>query len=1045
MKHSQTGIAKKFLFLVVGLLCAIGASAQSITVSGVVTDPEGEPLIGASILVEGTSTGTATNIDGEFTVSCSPNATLVVSYVGMQTQRVPVADRTTVNVQMSDGGVQLNEVVAIGYGAVKKSDATGSVAVIKPDDIEAGLATSTQDLLVGASPGLVVTTNGGNPTGGATIRIRGGSSLSANNNPLIVIDGVPQTDQSSAGGTNALTMINPSNIESMTVLKDASATAIYGSRASNGVIIITTKKGSAGKPQVNFSANWHVNTARKTIDVMNAAQFKQTLIDNGFGESTQAQFGDADTDWQKEVLRTSFSHDYNLSVGGTAGVLPYRVSVSYTNNQGILKTSGMERVTAGFNLSPKFFNGLLQVNANVQGTYVNSREADASAMTNAIAWNPTLPVYGALGQIPFTRFNTTGSTGRQMWNGYTAIVQTNGTPELNASNNPVAVLNEQNQTGKVYSSTGNLQIDYALHFLPELHFNLNLGYQVSKNDWNTTVDPGSIMAWRNNNLRLTAEGGATGAGTLYKKHEIQQNTLLDFYINYKKEFEAIKSNLDVMAGYSWQYFNYFGNENTFVNSRGFTYSYSNGTYNLEPAAADLTGTEVKNSKTSWSGPLQLLSFFGRLNYIFDDTYLLTFTLRDDASSRFSKENRWGLFPSLALGWKINNLPGLRDSEVLNEWKLRLGWGQTGQQDINSLFPYMAVYTLSNSGNALYPAYRPGSNDFSDINNWIEPLYPNPYDSNIKWETTTTWNVGMDLAFLNNRITANIDWYLRDTKDLLASTPVAQYNTGNYVTHNIGSLRNTGVELTIGAKPVVTPDFVWNTSFNVAYNRSKITKLTGDADNSLISARDYPGVSGGNSLQWFMEGETPYIFRVFQQVYDDNGDPIFGQYVDQNADGVIDDADLIKFHSPTAPWTMTWNNNFNYKRWDFGFTLRANFGNYVYNNVQRNRSQLTSVDSYGLNNLMVGVPLVPADANSSQLALSDYFVQNAGFIRCDNITLGYTFPELLRNQLNLRLFAACQNPFVLTKYKGIDPEIYEGIDNNVYPRPVTFTLGLVATF
>ncbi|MDE5634361.1 MAG: TonB-dependent receptor plug domain-containing protein, partial [Muribaculaceae bacterium] len=370
MKHSQTGIAKKFLFLVVGLLCAIGASAQSITVSGVVTDPEGEPLIGASILVEGTSTGTATNIDGEFTVSCAPSATLVVSYVGMQTQRVPVADRTTVNVQMSDGGVQLNEVVAIGYGAVKKSDATGSVAVIKPDDIEAGIATSTQDLLVGASPGLVVTSDGGNPAGGATIRIRGGSSLSANNNPLIVIDGVPQTDQGTAGGTNALTMINPSNIESMTVLKDASATAIYGSRASNGVIIITTKKGTAGRPQVNFAANFHVNTARKTLDMMNASQFENAVRELIGTESAIGQLGGASTDWQKEVLRTSFSHDYNLSVGGTAGFLPYRVSASFTDNAGILKTSDMKRVTAGFNLSPKFFNGLLQINANAQGTYI---------------------------------------------------------------------------------------------------------------------------------------------------------------------------------------------------------------------------------------------------------------------------------------------------------------------------------------------------------------------------------------------------------------------------------------------------------------------------------------------------------------------------------------------------------------------------------------------------------------------------------------------------------------------------------------------------
>ena len=1037
MKHSQTGIAKKFLFLVVGLLCALGASAQSITVSGVVSDSEGEPLIGASILVEGTTTGVSTNIDGEYTLTCAPTATLVVSYVGYETQRVAVDNRTTVNIQMSTGGIQLDEVVAIGYGAVKKSDATGSVAVIKPDDIEAGIATSTQDLLVGASPGLVVTTDGGNPTGGATIRIRGGSSLKANNNPLIVIDGVPQTDQPSAGGTNALTMINPSNIESMTVLKDASATAIYGSRASNGVIIITTKKGTSGRPQVNFAANWHVNTARKTLNMMNAAQFTD-VVNSTFGESTIAQLGGASTDWQKEVLRTSFSHDYNLSVGGTVGVLPYRVSASYTDNQGILKTSGMQRVTAGFNLNPKFFNGLLQINANAQGTYINSREASTGAMGNAISYNPTMPIYGALGGIATAKLNTTGSTGFQMFNGYTNVIQPDGQPQLNGSvENPVQLLNEQNNRGKVYSSTGNLQIDYALHWLPELHFNLNLGYQVSKNEWENEIDANSIMVWRNNNLNLT---GASGAGTLYKKHEIQRNTLLDFYINYKKNFDEIKSNLDVMVGYSWQRFSYFGHENTFVNSRGFDYTYTpDGNYTLEPAANDLTGEKVVNTFKRWGAANQLLSFFGRLNYVFDDTYLLTFTRRDDASSRFSKDNRWGLFPSLALGWKINNLPGLRDSDVLNEWKLRLGWGQTGQQDIDAYFPYMAVYFLGNRGNVSYPSYSDPDGD------WVFPLYPKAYDENIKWETTTTWNVGMDFSFLNNRLTANIDWYLRNTKDLLARASVAQMNTGNYLTRNVGSLRNTGIELTIGAKPVVTNDFVWSTSYNVAYNRNKITKLTGDAESSVQPGRDYPGASGGNSLQWLMEGETAYTYRVYQQVYDENGDPIFGQYVDQNGDGVIDANDLIKFHSPAPTWTMTWNNNFSYKNWDLGFVLRASFGNWVYNNVMRNRVQLANVDSFGLNNLLADTPLAPADVNATQLTLSDYFVQNAGFIRCDNITLGYTFPSLLNDNLNLRLFGAVQNPFVITKYKGIDPEIYDGIDNNVYPRPVTFTLGLVATF
>ncbi len=1029
---------KALLALVMVLAVSLPALAQKITVSGTVTDSDGEPLIGASVvLADNPTVGTATDLDGAYRIDVAANASLTFTYVGMQPQTIKVEGRHHIDVVLSENSLMLGEVVAVGYGVVKKSDATGSVAVIKPDDIEAGLAVSTQDLLVGASPGVVVTMDGGNPTGNATIRIRGGSSLSASNDPLIVIDGVPQTNQSSAGGTNALSMVNPNNIESMTILKDASATAIYGSRASNGVIIITTKKGTKGAPQVSFAANWHVNTARKTLDMMDGIQYTET-INKYFANSatTLAQLGTANTDWQKEVLRTSFSQDYNLSIGGTVGVLPYRVSVAYTNNQGILKTSGMQRTTVGINLSPKFFDNTLSVNVNVNGAYVDSREADDGAIGGAVAFNPTLPVRGVLAGAAPLDITTIGNTGMQMYNGYTNVILSDGNPQLSATQNPVQLLEEQNKNGKAYSSTGNIQIDYCFPFFRDLHFNLNLGYQVSKNDWKTTVAPNSIMSWRNNNLDLT---GALGSGTLYKKYELQRNTLLDFYINYRKEVESIRSNFDVMAGYSWQRFSYFGNEESLVNSPTLNSTYvGNGQYDLNYTGNDLIGTTVVNSTSRWGNKLQLLSFFGRFNYIFDDTYLLTFTLRDDASSRFSKDNRWGLFPSLALGWKISNLPVFEDQNVMNEWKLRLGWGQTGQQDINAYFPYMPIYILSNSGNALYPSYnQPGT--------WITPLAPKAYDEKIKWETTTTWNVGMDFAFLNNRITANIDWYLRDTKDLLARTPVAEMNTQNYVSRNIGTLRNTGFELTVGARPVVTRDFTWSTGFNIAYNKNKITALTGDAETSLVKARDYPGASGGNALQWHMVGEPAFTYRVYQQVYDSNGDPIEGQYVDQNGDGKIDSNDLIKFHSPEPTFTLSWNNNFNYRNWDFGISLRANFGNWVYNNPMRERTQLSRVDAYGLNNLMADTYLFSPDTDQSLLVLSDYWVQNASFVRCDNITVGYTFKDLLKDRLNLRLFGACQNPFVITKYKGIDPEVFNGIDNNVYPRPVTFTLGLVATF
>lgn len=1013
------------------LACVFPALAQQITVSGTVYEPDGLPAIGASVVVEGNTTGVVSDIDGNYTIQVASDGKLVFSYIGCETQVVDVAGRTNIDVHLTTNTTTLQEVVAIGYGAVKKSDATGSVAVIKPDEIEAGIATSTQDLLVGASPGVVVTTDGGNPTGGATIRIRGSSSLSASNDPLIVIDGVPQTNQANGGGMSAMSMINPQNIESMTILKDASATAIYGSRASNGVIIITTKKGQSGRPQVNFSANFSVNTARKTLNMMSGEKFAQVVREN-LGESSISQLGYNgtihNTDWQKEVLRTSFSHDYNVSVGGKAGILPYRVNASYMKNDGILKTSDMQRATVGFNLSPKFFDDHLSVQANAQGTYARTGNADMSAIGNAVTFDPTKPVYS---NIPVE-----GGTGRLLYNGYYNYTP-GGFFDRNGAVNPVQLLDDNDSHNKTLSSTGNLQLDYSLHFLPELHFNLNLGYQVSKNDAKSITAQNSLMAWNNTGL---IANNAAGAATLYKWHEIQQNTLLDFYANYKKDFEAIKSNVDVMLGYSWQKFNYFGHSQTYVNSRGFVdangangMSYNNGTYYMTENTNNPVGEVAGNATMSrWGAPVQLISFFGRLNYVFDDTYLLTFTLRDDGSSRFSKDNRWGIFPSVALGWKISNLPVFKDSNVLNEWKLRLGWGETGQQDIGSYFPYMPIYQISTNNSFMYPGYNGGA--------WVNPLYPNAYDSNIKWETTATWNVGFDLGFLNNRFTAAIDWYLRDTRDLLAHTPAKGQQTSDYVTTNIGKLRNYGIEVTLGGKPVVTNDFVWNTGVNVAWNRNKITKLNQGVP---MAARGTVGGGIGADLQWFMEGEAAYTYRVYQQVYDENNNPIPGQYVDQNADGKIDQADLTNFHSPEPKVTITWNNNFNYKNWDLGFVLRANLGNWVYNGFRRSRTVLSTVDAYGLNNLLDNEFLFPT--TSAQHVLSDYFVENASFLRCDNITLGYTFENLLHDSLRLRLFGACQNPFVITKYKGLDPEVFDGCDANVYPRPVTFTLGLIATF
>lgn len=1044
MKNLSFHLNRKFwVTMAMIVVLAFPALAQKITVHGTVVDDLGEALIGATVMEKGTANGTATDIDGKFELSVAPNATIVVSYVGYTPTEVAVNNQTNLTIVLKENATMLKETVVIGYGSIKKSDATGSVALVTPDEIDANISTSAQDLLTGASPGVVVTSSGGSPEGGATIRIRGGASLNASNDPLIVLDGVPLSNDAINGMANPLAMIAPDNIESMTILKDASATAIYGSRASNGVIIITTKKGKSGRPQVNFSANVSVNTARKKWDTLSAGEYSD-LIKKYWGADSEAAkaLGDANTDWQKEILRTSVSHEYNLSVGGKAAFLPYRVSGSYTMNNGILKHSQMQRVTAGFNLTPEFFGGLLKVQANVKGYYIRNRFTDESCTSTALQADPTRPIYtnwknenpATMGKYPY------------LYNGY-SISASDRNINQQGIMNPVAQNLDQNNTADIYRSNGNLQIDYALHFLPELHLNLNLGYDVSKSNNNIYTPENSPTAWNNKDVR-------GGAGTYYHSYELRRNTLLDFYLNYKKEFEAIQSNLDVMAGYSWQRFDSHGYDNgTVFTSNGF-YAPNSVGGNLVPivpiegdeTTKAIVGTSIK-PRHSWnSGRLQLISFFGRLNYSFKDTYLLTFTLRDDGTSRFSTDNRWGLFPSLALGWKISNMDFFESARsTMNEFKLRLGWGQTGQQSVGGFFDYMGTYTMSLQG-SYYPNMFNGLYGYYDNEGkWISTsqiYYPNAYNPDLKWETTTTWNVGFDMGFLNNRITVALDWYLRNSTDLLAEVPVAPGSTTtNQMVRNIGDLRNIGLEATIGARVFDTENFKWNTSLNVAWNKNKITKLNDSADDDFIIPVGGISMGTGNNVQAHKVGYAANTFRLYEQIYDEAGDPIEGVYVDQNGDGIINEKDLVMKHSPDPKVTMAWNNSFSYKNWDFGFVLRASIGNYVYNDARACRTYRNGTwQNSALRNM------VKSDWYfDGQQPFSDAFLENAGFVRCDNITVGYTWPDLLNNNLRLRLYGAVQNPFVITKYKGIDPEIYEGIDRSTYPRPVSFTIGVIATF
>lgn len=1022
--HSTRKLWATMLMLV---LFTLPALAQKVMVTGTVTDQTGEALIGASVMEKGTTNGTSTDIDGHYQLHVNPGATLVFTYVGYNPVEETLDGRNHINVVMAENATQLQDVVVIGYGSVRKKDATGSVQMVMPDEIDANIATSAQDLLTGASPGVVVTSSGGSPEGGATIRIRGGASLNASNDPLIVLDGVPLSNDGVNGMANPLAMIAPDNIESMTILKDASATAIYGSRASNGVIIITTKKGRSGRPQVNFSANVTVAHDRKRWDVLSANQFR-TMVADFFGTESAAfsALGKANTEWQDEVLRTAVSHEYNLSVGGKAGFLPYRVSGSYTMNNGILKNSQMQRITAGFNLTPKFFDDHLAVNANVKGYYIRNKFTDEGCVGLSIDADPTRPVWSNIksGNSQFPYF----------YNGYSCNTSGNNFNDQGTLN-PLAAATDKDNTANIYRSNGNLQLDYALHFLPELHFNLNLGYDVSKAENDINLKQNSPTAWNSN--------AKDGAATYYYSYELRRNTLLDFYANYKKEFDAIYSNVDVMAGYSWQRFDAHGRNNaTVYTSEGFLLPGSTGdVLTINPDTKSRIGHAYLDAPYYFwnSGRLQLLSFFGRVNYTLRDTYLLTFTLRDDGTSRFSKDNRWGLFPSVALAWKINNMPFMENfRDNMDEFKLRLGWGQTGQQSVGGYFDYMPTYAISQPG-SYYP------NLFTGLygNPSVDALtyYPNGYNPNLKWETTTTWNVGVDMGWWNNRFTVALDWYLRNSKDLLADVTVSPgAATTNEMTMNVGSLRNIGVEATIGARVIETEGFVWNTSYNIAWNKNKITKLNNSNDPNYYVALGGMGATG-NTCQAHKVGHAAYSFLLLEQIYDENGHPIEGAYVDQNGDGQINSSDYVLRHSRDPKVTMSWTNNLSYKNWDFSIAMRASIGNYVYNNV---RAKHTYKNSMFMNSTLRNL-VVSDDYFQSQQYYSDYFLENAGYVRCDNITLGYTWPELLNNKLKLRLYGAVQNPFVITRYKGIDPEVFSGIDNSVYPRPVSYTIGLIATF
>lgn len=957
-----------------------------VKISGLVVDQEHEPVIGATVLVKGTTIGTSTDLDGKFVLSVpKSNSLITVTYVGCKPVEI-AADSPLLasGIVLHEDAEILGDLVVIGYGTVKKEDATGSVAAIRPDDFNKGNRTSVQDAMVGKIPGVNVVSSGGAPGSGATVRIRSGASLSASNDPLFVIDGVPVDNSTIEGGSNLLAGINPEDIESFTVLKDASATAIYGSRASNGVIVITTKKGS-DKVKVAYSGTFALSQRTKTLDVLTADEFRQ-IVPGITGVPSDAVYGTADTNWQDEIFRTAFGTEQNLSVTGKIDPIltPFRVSVSYANQDGIIRNNNYQRVNAALSLTPSLLDNHLNISLNGKVSWERERKVDESVVGNAISYDPTRPV------------RTDDTTGPGL--GY-YIWKNGNSPMAIQTDNPVAMLELDDRVNKVFRSIGNAQFDYKVHRLEDLSFNLNLGYDVLNSNYDRYVPEFAGMMYTGNQK--------DGTGLDETGRQQKRNYLLDFYANYKHTW-ADRHDFSAMAGYGWQHF----------------WKKYNRTQN------DPEGNEL-NTPKHYESEYYLVSFYGRVNYGFDSRFLLTATLRSDASSRFSKKNRWGLFPSVALAWRLINEPFLRDQNTLSDLKLRAGYGVTGQQDIIDDYPWMTTYSIS---------YPESSYLFDE---WYHTYRPNGYDNDIKWETTTTWNVGVDWGFINNRINGSVDYYKRFTKDLLNTINVpAGVNYAPVLTTNIGSMENQGVEIAVNAIPVTTRDWEWTIGFNYTWQQSKITKLNViDSENNFVNTGAISGT--GKTVQVFMVDKTPYTFYLAKQAYDDNGKPIEGMYV--QPDGSLSSTETKYAGDKSALPTslLGFNTRLSFRNWDLAIAGHGAFGNYVYNYVRANQyMQQAYSDQGSFSNLLKST--VETGFDNQQL-YSDYWLEDGSFFRIDNITLGYTFPRLWNSSSSLRITLGVQNVCTFTKYSGVDPELYSGLDRDVYPRPRTYTLGLKLLF
>lgn len=988
MKAIQNLAKRSLLLVALFVIGCLQLMAQTRTIKGEVTDAQnGEALIGATVMVEGEKGGTVTDFDGNFSLQVSSSAKKIkVSYIGYIDKVLSISDN--MKVKLESDSKALADVVVIGYGTARKSDLTGSVATVKSKDFNKGLVSSPEQLINGKVSGVQIMSNSGSASAGSTIRVRGGASLNASNDPLIVLDGVPLEQGGISGNSsNFLSMINPSDIESMTVLKDASSTAIYGSRASNGVIIITTKKGQQGAVKVNFNTTNSMQTRAQMVDMLSRDEFVNVI--NQFGTDNQKSLlGTANTDWNDEVYRTAFGTDNNLSVSGSIDKwLPFRVSVGYYNQSGLVRKDNVERWTGNVVLTPSFFQDHLKLTINAKGTLNNNSFNNGGAVWAAATFNPTIPVY----------------SGNDKYGGYNEALDADGYPVNAGVRNPRGLVDLYDSKSKVSRFIGSMDVDYKVHFLPELKLHATVGADYAKGDGTVYVPAYAAQSYNKDE--------SLGGSDYKYGPQKNENRLLTLYANYAKYFEDIKSNVDLTAGYDYQY-----------------WKSTTPLYYTKSAA----GTNLSTVKASDYRHV-MLSYYGRVNYSFDGKYLLTATVRRDASSRFSKDTRWGTFPSVALGWTLTEEPWLKNQKVLSNLKLRASYGVTGQQEGIGNYNYLPVYTYSVTG---AEAFINGQ--------YINTYRPEAYVSDLKWETTTSWNFGLDFGFLDGRIGGAIDFYTRKTKDLLASVPTAAgTNFSKTILTNVGNVDSKGIEISLNATPIQNKDWEWNLSYNFTWQNMKVKNLSLTKGGSQTSVKVGPSIDA-YQFQVLSEGYEPYMFYVYHQLYDSKtGKPIEGAYADLNNDGEINDADLYRYHSPAPKYIMGLSTSLRYKQLTLGMSFRANIDNYVYNGMGMSTGafETVSYNNSQLNNL--NTSFLKTGFKTRQY-LSDYYVENASFLKLDNLSLSYNVGKI-NKWASLTVSAMVQNVFTITGYSGTDPEVPNGMDNSFYPRPRTYSVSLGLQF